>query len=110
MLPSVRTARPEKPSVAVGLSYWRNDGEERSPEPGAGCKPPVAITEIWCGPRLNPAHDAPSVPIWRNTSSLTRRYWKVSNGFDTVEPPPLNGFRTYVPVASSESRLITPGV
>src|SRR2546423_1910473 len=110
MLPSVRTACPEKPSVAVGFSYWRNDGEKRSPEIWARSRPPVTVTEIWCWSRLKAAHDAVRLPIWRKVRSVRRRYWNVSNGLDTAEPPSLNGLRTNVPVASTESRLITPGV
>ena len=107
MLPSVRTVRPEKPSEP---SYWTKVGEKRSPEIWTRSKPPVAETESWCWAALNADQVALRLPIWRNVSSLRRRYWNVSNGFDSVFPPPLNGFRTYVPVASRESRLITPGV
>src|SRR6267154_647020 len=110
MFPSLRTVRPEKPSVAVGVSYCRKDGEKTSPEICARANPPVAFTDNWCWSDEYADHVAPMLPIWRNVSSLIRRYLNVSNGFDTVDPPPLNGFRTNVPAASVESRLITPGV
>src|SRR5882724_1386794 len=109
MFPSVRTVRPDWPSVA-GDSNWRKDGEKTSPVIWARSNPPVAFTDTWCWSDEYADHVAPRVPIWRNVSSLIRRYLNVSNGFDTAEPPPLNGFRTKVPAASVESRLSTPGV
>src|SRR5438876_713744 len=110
MLPSVRTDRPEKPSVAAGLSYWTNGGEYRSPEIWARSRPPVAVTDTWCWVWLSAAHDAVRLPVSRKVRSVRRRYRNVSKGLDTSEPPPLKGFRTYVPLASTERRLITPGV
>ena|SRR5436190_12762252 len=110
MLPSVRTVRPEKPSVAAGDSYCMNDGEKRSPETWARSKPPVTFTDNACLSLFSADQVPLMFPIWRNVSSFSRRNWKVSNGFETVEPPPLNGLRTKVPVASVESRFRTPGV
>src|SRR6266576_766565 len=110
MLPSVRAARPEKPSEAVGDSYCTNDGEKRSPETWARSKPPVTFIVNACLSLFSADQEPLMLPIWRNVSSFSRRYLNVSNGVAPVDPPPVNGFRIYVPVASTESRLTTPGV